>query len=75
LTGSLTPHVDIAIICVSNIAMSTALQLAIELVEYEVTQQRRSYSSNAKDNLASGRLRKGKSLSAAAHWKQDWFAE
>src|SRR4029077_5202666 len=41
LTCSLTSHVDIAIIRVTNIAMATALQLSIEFIEYEVTQQRR----------------------------------
>src|SRR5229473_4644389 len=34
-----------------------------------------AYSTNAKDNLASGRLRKGKSPSAAAHWEQGRLAE
>src|SRR5260370_10352828 len=34
LTGSLASHVDIAIICVTNIAMSTALQLPIEFIEF-----------------------------------------
>jgi hypothetical protein len=33
------------------------------------------YSPNAKDNQASGRLRKGKSPSGAAHWKLRQFAE
>src|SRR6516164_3543588 len=44
LTGSLASHVDIAIICVTNIAMSTALQLPIEFIEHEVTQQRRKWT-------------------------------
>src|SRR6516165_8942811 len=51
LTGSLTPHVDIAIICVTNMAMSTALQLSIEFIEHEVTQQRRKHSAYTKGNL------------------------
>src|SRR2546429_8675257 len=44
LTCSLASHVDIAIICVTDKAMSTALQLSIEFIEYEVTQQRRKWA-------------------------------
>src|SRR5229473_2140275 len=33
------------------------------------------YSSNAKDNQASGRLRKSENPSAAAHWNRGRFAE
>ena len=45
------------------------------IMEINVSQQGRCYSSNAKDNLASGRVRKGKSPSAVAHWKQCRLAE
>jgi RNA-directed DNA polymerase len=37
--------------------------------------RRSAYSSNAKDNQASGRLRKGESPLHAAHWNQGQFAE
>ena len=45
------------------------------VMKVDIRQKRRSYSSNAKDNLASGRVRKGKSPSAVAHWKQCRLAE
>ena len=51
LTGSLASHVDIAIICVTDKAMSTALQLPIEFIEYEVTQQRRKHAPYTKGNF------------------------
>src|SRR5712691_11223628 len=45
------------------------------VMQKQIRQDWTYYSTNAKDNLASGRLRKGKSPSAAAHWEQGRFAE
>jgi len=47
--------------------MSTTLQLSIEFIEYEVTQQRRKYPSDAKDNQAAERLQKAWNLVVAVH--------
>src|SRR5512138_584818 len=41
LAGALTTHVDIAIVGVAHEAVTSVLELAIELVEHDVAQQRR----------------------------------
>ncbi len=65
-------HDDIAV----RALLTPCLDPQIEyVVKIDVCQKRRSYSSNAKDNLASGRLRKSESPSAAAHWNRGRFAE
>src|SRR5437016_3075723 len=45
LTRALAANVDVAVVRVANIAMSSALQLTVEFVEHEVGQQRRKWTS------------------------------
>src|SRR5438477_1674818 len=45
LTRALAANVDVAVVRVANIAMSSALQLTVEFVEHEVGQQWRKWTS------------------------------
>jgi hypothetical protein len=51
LTRPLAADVDVAVVRVTNKAMPPALQLPVEFVEHEVTEQWRNDSPNAKDNF------------------------
>src|SRR4030088_87980 len=39
LTRTLATHIDIAVVCVTNIAMSPTLQLPVQRVEHKVAEQ------------------------------------
>jgi hypothetical protein len=38
------PDLDVAIVCVTNVSMSPALQFAVEFVEHDIAEQRRKRS-------------------------------
>ena len=45
VTRTFTAHIDIAVICVANMSVSPALQLAVEFVEHDVAEQWRKRTS------------------------------
>src|SRR5258705_9915250 len=45
LTRTLATHIDIAIVCVTNIAMSPTLQLPVQQVEHKIAEQGRERTS------------------------------
>ena len=51
MTRAFAANVDITVVRISNETMTPALQLPVELVEHEVTEQWRNDSPNAKDNF------------------------
>jgi len=54
--GSAAANVNVAIVRIPRKPKFASLQLSIELVEYDVTEQGRQYSSNAKDNFSFDRV-------------------
>ena len=44
MTRTFAAHIDVAVICVADMPVSPALQLAVEFVEHEVAEQRRKRS-------------------------------
>src|SRR5438309_11180908 len=56
LPRSLTAHVNVAVVRISGVSVAASLQFPVQLVEYDVREQRGDYSPNAKDNFSFDRM-------------------
>jgi hypothetical protein len=72
LTRSLTADVDVAVVRISNKTMPSSLQLPVKLVENEIRQQRRHYSSYTKDNQRWSRAGAGQRKADVDLWAAAW---